>query len=141
MFRAQLAFAAALLFLAATAVIPTPAAADEPVAAASAPVPPTPLMAAIDAVLQAEHAQVAELAAQLATAPDDATALALHRAIELAKGDAQVRVLGVQAEFARREGRLEDAQRIEEAIAAMGRVDVPAAVEARPAPDHTANGR
>lgn len=141
MSRAQLTFAAAVLLLAATAVIASPAAADEPVAAAPAPAPPTPLMAAIDAVLQAEHAQVAELAAQLATAPDDATALALHRAIEQAKGDTQVRVLGLQAEFARREGRIEDAQRIEEAIAAMGRIDVPADVEARPAPDHTAAGR
>ncbi len=141
MSRAELTFAAALLILAAADFIPTPVAADEPVAAAPVPAPPTPLMAAIDAVLQAEHAQVAELAAQLATAPDDATALALHRAIEQAKGDAQVCVLGLQAEFARREGRIEDAQRIETAIAATGRVDVPADVEARPTPDNNAAGR
>lgn len=141
MSRAQLAFAAAILLLAATAIIPTPAAADEPVAAAPAPVPTSPLMAAIDAVLQAEHAQVAGLAAQLATAPDDATALALHRAIEQAKSDAQVRLFGLQAEFARREGRLKDAQRIEAAVAAIGHVDVPADVEARPAPENTAAER
>jgi hypothetical protein len=146
MSRAKLAFAAAILLLTAIACIPALAVDADPVAAAPAPVapapvPPTPLMAAIDVVLQAEQAQVAGLAAQLAAAPDDAAALALQRAIEQAKSDAKVRVFGIQAEFARREGRLEDAQRIEAAIAAMGRVEVPADIEPRPAPDNTAAGR
>lgn len=118
----------------------------DPVAAApsdpAAAVAPTPLQAAIEAAVLEERTQVAALAAQLATAPDDATALALHRAIEKAKLDGQVRVLGVQVEFARREGRLEDAARIEAAIAAMGRPAVPAQAEPRPAPDaNRADGR
>lgn len=118
----------------------------DPVAAVpsdpAAAVAPTPLQAAIEAAVLEERTQVAELAAQLATAPDDATALALHRAIEKAKLDGQVRVLGVQVEFARREGRLEDAARIEAAIAAMGRPAVPAQAEPRPAPGaNRADGR
>ncbi len=116
-------------------------AADDPATAAET-VAPSPLQAAIETALQEERAQVAALAAQLESAPDDAAALALHRAIEQAKRDGQLRVLGVQAEFARREGRLEDAQSLEAAIAAMGRPAAPAPLQPRPAPDTSrADGR
>jgi len=116
-------------------------AADDPATAAET-VAPSPLQAAIETALQEERAQVAALAAQLESAPDDAAALALHRAIEQAKRDGQLRVLGVQAEFARREGRLEDAQSLEAAIAAMGRPAAPAPFQPRPAPDTSrADGR
>lgn len=116
-------------------------AADDPATAAET-VAPSPLQAAIETALQEERAQVAALAAQLESAPDDAAALALHRAIEQAKRDGQLRVLGVQAEFARREGRLEDAQSLEAAIAAMGRPAAPATPQPRPAPDASrADGR
>lgn len=142
MSRAKLAFAATVLFLAPlafTEALPLDATGDPN--AAAAPAPATPMMAAIDAALMDEHARVAELAARLATAPDDTTALALHRAIEQAKTDAKLRVFAIQAEFARREGRLEDAQQMEAAIAAMDRVEVHAVVEPRPAPDTAASGR
>lgn len=145
MSRASLAFPAILLLAVLASTQAVAAAPDEPAATPDAvaptPAPANPMMAAIDAALQAERVQVADLAAQLATAPDDATALALHRAIEQAKSDAQRRVLVIQAEYARLEGRVDDAARIEAAIAAMGRVDVPANVEQRPAPDNAATGR
>jgi hypothetical protein len=101
----------------------------------------TPMMADITAALQTEQAQVAALAAQLATAPDDAAALQLHRAIEQAKMDGQLQVLGIQARYARAEGRLEDATKLEAALTAMGKVAAPLNVEPRPAPNADAAGR
>ena len=142
MSRAKLTFAVIILLeapLAYSTAVPPDANGEPP--AVAAPAPATPMMVAIDAALEVGRAQVAELAAQLATAPDDTTALALHRAIEQAKSDAKLRVFGIQAEFARREGRLEDAQQLEAAIAAMGRVEVRGDVEPRPAPDNAAAGR
>lgn len=115
-----------------------PATADP--AATAAPAPDS-LPAAIADALAQERAQVETLAAQLATAPDDATALALQKAVEQAKFDGQVRVLTLQAAFARREGRLDDATRIEAALGAMGRPAVPAHVEERPVPVDSPSGR
>ena len=143
MSRALLA-SAATLFLCALALAPA-LADDDPATAtatpaptAATPAPPSPMMAAIDDALQQEHAQVAGLAAQLAAATDDASALALQRAIEQAKMDGQLRVLGIQVQFARLEGRADDATKLEAALAAMGKVDVPADVEQRPAPNSAA---
>ncbi len=138
MSRSLSAFAVSLL-LCALALTPALAVDDTPTAAATAPL--TPMMTDITAALQAGQAQVAALAAQLATAPDDAAALALHRAIEQAKMDGQLQVLGIQARYARTEGRVEDATKLEAAIAAMGKVAVPVNVEQRAAPNADAAGR
>lgn len=123
----------------------TPALADDnsPAAApvAVAPTAPAPMLAAINAVLQEERALVAELATRLTTAPDDEAALTLHRAIEQAKADAELRILGIQADHARREGRLEAAAELEAAIAAFGKVEAAPVVEQRSAPSTDANGR
>lgn len=121
----------------ATPTTPTPAPAPPAEAAAT----PGTLQAAIADALAQERAQVETLAAQLATAPDDATALALQKAVEQAKFDAQVRVLTLQAAFARREGRVDDAARIEAALGAMGRVEAPAHAEERPVPADSPAGR
>lgn len=113
-----------------------PAAAPaETAATAMAPAPATtPMLADIDAVLREERTRVDELTASLATAAGDEAALALHRAVEQVKMEAQLRILGIQADYARREGRIEDATRIEAAVAAMGRIDAPTTIEERPAP-------
>jgi hypothetical protein len=127
------------------AVTFTPSLADDesPAAApvAVAPAPPTPMLAAINAVLLEERALVAELATRLTTAPDDEAALTLHRAIEQAKADAELRILGIQADHARREGRLEAAVELEAAIAAFGKVEAAPVVEQRTAPSTDANER
>lgn len=143
MSRSLPAFAVSLL-LCALALTPALAVDDAPIAAAppAAPTAPlTPMMADITAALQAGQAQVAALAAQLATAPDDAAALELHRAIEQAKMDGQLQVLGIQARYARAEGRVEDATKLEAAMATMGHAAAPLNVEQRAAPNADAAGR
>jgi hypothetical protein len=137
MSRSLSAFAIFLL-LGTLALTPALAVDDTPTAATA---PMTPMMADITAALQVEQAQVAALAAQLATAPDDAAALELHRAIEQAKMDGQLQVLGIQARYARAEGRVEDATKLEAAMATMGHTAVPANVEQRAAPNADAAGR
>jgi hypothetical protein len=137
MSRSLSAFAVSVL-LCTLALTPALAVDDTPTAAIA---PMTPMMADITAALQTEQAQVAALAAQLATAPDDAAALQLHRAIEQAKMDGQLQVLGIQARYARAEGRVEDATKLEAALAAMGKVATPMNVEPRPAPNADAAGR
>ena len=140
--RAMHAFVVTVL-LAAVALTPALADDDSPAVApvAVAPAAQTPMLAAINAVLQEERALVAELATRLTTAPDDEAALKLHRAIEQAKADAELRILGIQADHARREGRLEAATELEAAIAAFGKVEAAPVVEQRPAPSTDANGR
>ncbi len=137
MSRSLPAFAVSLL-LCALALTPALAVDDTPTAAIA---PMTPMMADITAALQAEQAEVAALVAQLATAPDDAAALELHRAIEQAKMGAQVRVLGIQVQYAKLEGRVDDAAKLEAALTAMGQVAVPMNVEQRAAPNADAAGR
>ncbi len=141
MSRSLSTFAVSLL-LCALALTPALAVDDTPTAAAPAATAPlTPMMTDITAAMQAEQAQVAALVAQLATAPDDAAALELHRAIEQAKMDGQLQVLGIQARYARAEGRVDDATKLEAALAAMGQVAVPTNVEQRAAPNADAAGR
>lgn len=141
MSRSLPAFAVSVL-LCALALTPALAVDDTPTAAAPAPATPlTPMMADITAALQQEHALVADLAQQLATAPDDAAALQLHRAIEQAKMDGQLRVLGIQVRYAKLEGRTEDATKLEAELAAMGAPAAPQNVEQRAAPNADAAGR
>lgn len=141
MSRSLSTFAVSLL-LCALALTPALAVDDTPTAAAPAATAPlTPMMTDITAAMQVEQAQVAALVAQLATAPDDAAALELHRAIEQAKMDGQLQVLGIQARYARAEGRVEDATKLEAALTAMGKVAAPMNVEPRPAPNADAAGR
>ena len=52
-----------------------------------------------------------------------------------------LQVLGIQARYARAEGRLEDATKLEAALTAMGKVATPMNVEPRPAPNADAAGR
>jgi hypothetical protein len=140
--RAMHAFVVTVL-LAAVALTPALADDDSPAAApvVVAPAAQTPMLAAINAVLQEERALVAELATRLTTATDDEAALTLHRAIEQAKADAELRILGIQADHARREGRLEAAVELEAAIAAFGKVEAAPVVEQRSAPSTDGNGR
>jgi len=100
----------------------------------AAPRPVTPLTAAIEAALAAEQTRVVELEARLAQAPDEAAAAAIVREIELAKQAGELEVMRIQADFARRAGREEQAREIEAAIAAILAPPPPAEPQERPAP-------
>lgn len=123
------------------ALAPEAVPATEPAAAATvAPVLPahrmSPMVAELFAALGEQRAKLAQLRADLAEARDEARALELQRALSAAKQETELRLLGIQADHARREGRNEVAARLEDAMRAMrSPVPAPAAAAApRPAP-------
>ncbi len=81
--------------------------------------PRSPLMAGIAARLERMRSAVAELEARAAAAPAPDRALALQQAIERAKVEAELDILRLQADEARREGRLEQAASLEAALREM----------------------
>ena len=90
-------------------------------------------MQAIQAVLDREAARLSELETGMETAAGESALLALQREIERVKEETELQILRVQADFARREGRLEQAAEIEAALAEMTapRSAAPAAGPAR----------
>lgn len=84
-----------------------------------APAPLSPLMADIEARLERMRTEVRELEARFAATRDPAESIRLQRAIEAAKVGAELDVLRIQADHARREGRLEVVAEIEAAIELM----------------------
>ena len=113
-------------------------------AAAKSATPPTltPEMAAVQAALAAERSRITELEARLAATKDDQAALVVMKEIEQVKRDTELGVLRLQAEFARREGREEQARKIDLAIAEFLTPPAPPAVMVeRPAPVQAAQGR
>lgn len=95
---------------------------------------PSPLMVEIRSVLAAADAEAAELESRLAGARDDMAALEILRSIEQVRVRAELDVLAVQADFARRSGREDIAQEIDAAIGQMtGPKPAPQPVD-RPAP-------
>lgn len=79
----------------------------------------SPCQQAIQALLDREATQLAELDARLPGAFDEAAVLALQREIEQVKQETELQVMRVQADFARREGRVAQAEQIEAALAEM----------------------
>lgn len=120
-----------------------PAPAPEPQTAAPTPAP-TPFAAALAAVLEKDRALGAEIAARQAAAVaagDHAAARAAQDELEQLKSGTELRLLSVQAEFARREGRTEDAARIEDAIATLRLAPPAPQPQERPAPSADAPQR
>lgn len=106
----------------ATPVAPDPEGVETTAAATVAPRAPesfTPCQQAIQALLEQEAARLAELEARVPAAADAAAFLSLQREIEQVKQDTELQVMRTQAEFARLEGRVEQAERIEAALAEM----------------------
>ena len=83
--------------------------------------PPTPkklspMMQEIQAALKQGDVAVLTLQQDLKTAPDEDLALELLRAIALKKQKTEITILRIQERYARRDGNLEAADRIEQAI-------------------------
>jgi hypothetical protein len=79
----------------------------------------SPCQQAIRALLDREAAQLSELEARVPAAVDGAAFLSLQREIERVKQDTELQVMRTQAQYARLEGRVEQAERIEAALAEM----------------------
>jgi hypothetical protein len=77
------------------------------------------MLQAIRAAWAENAAERAALATELANAADATVTRAVRRRIEAAEREMEVRVLRIQAAFARDEGRLEVAQRLETTIEKM----------------------
>ena len=77
---------------------------------------PGPLYERIAAVVEAELAAAADLQARIAVATDDEELAALQRELETLKKETQVTILQLQADYAREQGRPEQAVEIEAAI-------------------------
>lgn len=91
----------------------------------------TPCQQAIRELLEREATQLAELEARLPAAADAPAFLALQRQIEQVKQATELQVMRTQAEFARREGRVEQAEQIEAALAEMSAPRQPSAPAGR----------
>lgn len=119
------------------AAVPAPAAPESAPAAASPRLPAhllSPMVAEMYAAIDEQRAKVATLRAELAQARGTERALELQRALSAAKRGTEVRLLRIQADHARREGRLEVAGNLEAAINAMTTPLAAREPAARPAP-------
>jgi hypothetical protein len=92
---------------------------------------PTPMVADILAAIDEQRGVLRALKARLSKTQDRREVIEIHRAISTAKLETEVRLLRIQAGYARREGRLEAATHLEAAITAMSAA--PVAREAAPA--------
>jgi hypothetical protein len=97
---------------------PVPVDATRP-APAVEPAPLSPMMKDIVAAWDAHTVVVAALERQVAQTADASTALALQHQIEAARAQVEIQILTIQAQYARREGRLDVAAEIESAIAEL----------------------
>ena len=79
----------------------------------------SPMLQTIKAAWQEQAAAQAKLDAELAAAPDARAALEVQQRIDIAMRDFEIRVLRIQLDFARREGRTEVAERLAASIEAM----------------------
>jgi hypothetical protein len=77
------------------------------------------MMQSIRAVFTAEKDEVAALEIRLEAATSEEEIIGLIREIERVRMDAEIGVLTIQADCARHEGRIEQAQQIEAAIKKM----------------------
>jgi hypothetical protein len=79
----------------------------------------TPLQLALREVLLTEQAELAPLYAAFARETDSLRGLEIQRQIQTIKQNTELALLRTQADFARREGRVEVAKRIEESLRLM----------------------
>jgi hypothetical protein len=80
---------------------------------------PSPMVVEVLAAIEAQRATLRELKSRLSQTRDPRDVQELHRAIAVAKHETEMRLLRIQADYARREGRIDAAARFEEAIATM----------------------
>lgn len=100
----------------------------------------SPMMVDINTALADGNARLKALAERADAATGDEESFALQREIEQAKRNIQSKVLGIQAAYARQDGRIEQAERIEAAIIALDKLGAPA-TPALPAASATPAGR
>ena len=94
----------------------------------------SPMVAEMFAALDEQRAKIGRVRAELAQARDGARAFELQRAISAAKQETEVRLLRIQADHARRDGRLEVAAKLDAALTAMTTPAPAREPEVRPAP-------
>jgi hypothetical protein len=111
------------LSCAALVLLPVTARADGPPAAANKPAPAaqarSPMMTLINTAIEEGQVSLRTLVTRLGATTDDNEAFALQRQIEQAKLDTELKVLGIQATFARQEGRAGVAVALERVIAQL----------------------
>jgi hypothetical protein len=93
--------------------------APEVIAPLSGDTPLSPMLQDIKVLWEARQAERAALEERFRTAGDEATALAIQREIEELMVQTELSILRIQADHARREGRIADAEKIEAAITEM----------------------
>jgi hypothetical protein len=91
----------------------------EAVAPLTGDTPLSPMLQDIKALWETRQAERAALEEQFRTASDEAEALAVQREIEELMVQTELALLRIQADYARREGRTADAEKIEAAITEM----------------------
>jgi hypothetical protein len=79
----------------------------------------SPMLQEIKVLWETRQAERAALEEQFRMAGDEATALAIQREIEELMVQTELSILRIQADHARREGRIADAEKIEAAITEM----------------------
>ena len=95
------------------------------------------MMQEINQALAAEKATVAALQSQSELATDHQQALATQREVERVKQETELRILAIQADHARGDGRTEQAAEIEQAIQTITNPPAPPA----PSPRRARAGR
>ena len=94
----------------------TPAAKHAPAPTLTPAKPANPMVTEMRAVLETERVQFANLFARFRVAPDGAAALAVQREIEQLKVGTEISLLRIQADYARRAGRISQAAELEKVI-------------------------
>jgi len=79
----------------------------------------SPLHQRIQAVLQAEQVKAVSLLDRIARAHDNSQLVQLQRELEALKRDTEIEILRLQADYAREQGRIDQAVEIEAAIATI----------------------
>ncbi len=102
--------------------------------AAATDLPVSPMMAEINAALEIERAQHAELEARFRTASNERAALEIQREIEALARNTELQILQIQIDHARLAGREDAALRIEAAVTEMTTPRPPRQPQDRPAP-------
>lgn len=97
-------------------VTPQPVRSDQKVATDP---PLTPMMKEIQAVFDTEKEALDVLEARLNSASTEAEIMGIMKEIQRVKVETELQILGVQVDYARREGRIEQAREIEAEIRLM----------------------
>jgi len=105
-----------------------------PPAVSKADVSLSPVMEEIGAAWEKSRLEVAGLEERFASASGEDEALAIQKEIERLLVEVELEILGIQARYAREEGRIEVAEEIEAAIESMTSPAPLPAPEERPAP-------